>query len=170
MSGQRRETRRVVLVPVDEDQVRRLGEHHQPLPGPLTVVVANRALCRTFEVDPGSEEAELAALQVASVMALARTGRRFVLSARLPAAMISEPTGGADAANGAALIDRLEPTRVEAFFTDDDRVEAAAAARAAAGLGIDEAWELAAVQELLGEPLLWHDVSELADWVLRRVI
>jgi len=168
MSDQRRETRQIVFVPVDEAQVRRLSEQHQPLPGPLPVIVANHALCRTFEVAPASEEAELAALQVASVSALARTGRRLVLSAQVPAATIGEPAAGADAANGAATLSRLEPNQVEAFFTDDDRVETTAAARAAAGLGIDEAWGAAAVQELLGEPLLWHDVSELAGWVSQR--
>ncbi|RLP11707.1 hypothetical protein [Propionibacterium australiense] len=167
MTDERHGARQIVLVPVDEAQARRLGVEHQVLSGPLAVFVANQALCRTFELLPGGEEAELAALQVASVSALARTGRRLVLAAQLPVAMIGEAIDEAEVANGAASLARLAPDRVQAFFADDDRVDATVAAQSASGLGVDEAWGLTAVQELLAEPLLWHDISELADWLSR---
>ena len=154
--------RRVVLVPVDGSWARLLAVKHRPLQGPLPVFIANRALCRTFGVEPGSEEAELAALQVASVAALSSGGRRIVLSARLPDTLLGGPLGATEAANGAASLERLAPRQVEAFFTDDDRVDVTAAARAAAGLDVDGAWGRDAVQELLGEPLLWHDIGALA--------
>ncbi|WP_316668524.1 DUF6912 family protein [uncultured Propionibacterium sp.] len=168
MSDRRREARRIVLVPVDESRARRLAVRHQPLPGPVPVFVADQALCRTFGVEPDSEEAELATLQVASVSALSLTGRRLVLSAQLPASLLGRPVDDAETANGAASLGQLAPRQVEAFFADDDRVDAGPAAAAAAGLGIDEAWGRAAVQDLLGEPLLWHDISELADWIDRH--
>lgn len=165
MKDTNREQRRVVLVPVSAAQARRLGVQRQPLTGPLPVVTANAALCRTFGVEPGSEESDLAALQVASVRALSATGRRLVLAAQLPGSLLGGPAEQAEAANGAATVEQLEPGQVEAFFTDDDRVDVAAAARDAAGLGVDDAWERPAVQELLGEPLLWHGVGELAEWL-----
>jgi len=118
-------------------------------------------LADTFGVEPG-EEAELAALQMADVAGLmAGNLERLVVVAEVPSSRVVILQE--DAANGAVLVSYLLMDECRAFFTGEFD---AATAQAAAGLEIDDAWELPAVQKLLADhPLDWHDISELDAWL-----
>lgn len=152
--------RPVVLVPVTGPQATRLHDDGR-LNGPLRGFTADALLCATFDLESGSEEAEFAAFQVASVAALVGPGPRLVLVARPRTAV---PAGDDDAQNGAVDLGELALREVEAYFVDDQDLGAVAdLSRQLTGRGIDESWELPAVQALLAEhPLAWHDASELA--------
>jgi len=119
------------------------------------------ALAETFGVEPG-EDAEMAALQMADVAGLtAGNPERLVVVAEVPAARVVAVDD--DGADGAVMASNLSGEECRAFFTGDCD---AATAQAAAGLEIDDAWELPAVQKLLADyPLEWHDISELDAWL-----
>lgn len=125
---------------------------------------ANAELAATFGVETG-EETEAAALQMSDVAGLAAGhAARLVIVADVPASSV---TASADEpGNGAVEHTASHPVYVQdcrAFFTG--RCDAATAA-AARGLSLDEAWELPGVQAMLADqPLAWHDISELADWI-----
>ncbi|RMB60052.1 hypothetical protein EAX62_10115 [Tessaracoccus antarcticus] len=55
----------------------------------------------------------------------------------------------------------MPPAAMTCWFGDADDVDVTSAAAAAKGLGIDIAWEMDEVQQLLhGHDLLWNDVEE----------
>ncbi len=153
--------RPVVLVPVTPPQARRLRSDGR-LVGPLQGFTADAQLCATFDLESGSEEAEFAAFQVASVAALLSGDSRLVLAAR---PRTTRPSGCSDGANGAVELGELGLRDIDAYFSDDDCRDAVGEiSRLVAGMGLDEAWELPSVQALLADhPLSWHDVSELSD-------
>lgn len=128
--------------------------------GVVQCFLANARLRETFDLGADAEadeEAERAALVVASLWALCQDQERFVLTAEVSASQLCE---GAEAGNGGASLTGLRREQVTAFFADDPSVDASAAARAAAGLDLDAAWDLPEVAELLGQDLLWHDIGE----------
>lgn len=104
------------------------------------------------------EDAEYAALVLASVAALARYGRRLVLVAEVDPALVSQ---GRDPDNGACVVSSVPVGAITCWFSEDDRVDPSAAAAACHGLDIDTAWGFDEVQELLsGADLMWNDVEE----------
>lgn len=149
----------LVCVPVSRAQVR-LVASGRDLPGPLPVFTVTPELLATFDLDAGdAEEAEYAALLLASVYALAAHGERLVLTAQVDAAELAP---GFEEANGGRLLRQLRAAAVEAWFCDDDVAPVAAAATAAAGLALDAAWDAPPVADLVADhDLLWHSVVEL---------
>lgn len=105
-----------------------------------------------------TEDAEYAAMVIASVAALAAHGKRLVLVADVPASLVS---AGTDPANGEVLVSRVPAAAVTCWFSEADDVDDADAAAAASGLHVDIAWDFPQVQELLQHnDLLWNDVEE----------
>ena len=104
------------------------------------------------------EDAEYAALMIASVAALTRFGERLVLVAEVNDSLIMN---GDDLENGACILTRVAPEAMTCWFSEAPGVDASAAAVAVRGLDIDTAWGFDEVQELLRESdLLWNDVEE----------
>ncbi len=105
-----------------------------------------------------SEDAEYAALVLASVAGLAANGERLIVVADVPADLVQP---GEDSPNGEILLTRLPTTAITAWFADEPGIDIAAAAAACHGMSIDEAWEQPAVQALLRDhDLLHNDVVE----------
>ena len=148
----------LVFVPVTEAERRQLKEGQQL--GPRPAFTVTEELCAALGYGPGErEDAEYATMVIASVAGLARLGARLVIVAEVDASALGQV---ADADNGERELKRLRPGEVTAFFTEDAGTDTAAAALAARGLGIDEAWELGEVQALLSDAdLLWHGAEEL---------
>lgn len=145
----------LVFVPIASEDLGRLiaGE---AVPGPLPAYAPSREVGAAlgFPSDWG-EETERACLLFASVAALAAHGRRLVAVADVVRA-----TPGADADSGEVSIPALRPESISAFFSDGPDAPTAAAA-VANGLGLDEAWDLPEVAELVSEhDLLWFGASE----------
>ena len=113
------------------------------------------ALAETFDLTD-LEEVERAALLVASLAALLRTGERLVAS--VEAAFDVDQ----DSHLGLAHIAGLTMGDVSAYFIDgpDAGSAIAAAVAASAGLDLDTAWELPEVQALLEHDLWWHGATE----------
>jgi hypothetical protein len=120
---------------------------------------ATRELRATFDLgDDADEEAEHAALLVASVAALSQFGARRVLMVEVDPTQIAP---GDDLANGEVTISRLGDEQIGAWFAEAPEVDSSAAAQAAAGLSVDQAWDLPEVVDLLAShDMLWHDVTE----------
>lgn len=115
-------------------------------------------LKETFDLQSNAtDEADRAALVVASVAALSRWGHRRVVTALVRPDQISP---GSDEAHGEVVVADLAASQVLAWFADAGEVDDRDAARAAAGLGIDEAWSRPEVASLLTHELLWHDAAE----------
>ncbi len=98
------------------------------------------------------EEAEYAVLVRASVWGLARYGERLVVVAEVPDDRVF-PADDDDVEldNGAVRLGALPAGRSSSWFGDEARRRAtsSAAARAASGSGIDEAWDKPEVQALI---------------------
>ena len=145
----------VVMVPVSADALARLSAG-QPVAGPLRAYAASSLLLQTFDLSEAeTEQAERTALQVASLDALVKHGRRLVVVTRAPY------TADPDGYLGQGTVTQV--TRIEAVFAD--AAEAGAAVRLAyqqaAGKPLDEAWDLAAVRSLLVDhDLLWCGAEE----------
>lgn len=125
---------------------------------PVPAITPNEVLFESLGYTPDmTEEAEYAALVLASVWSLARHGERFVVTAEVRQDQVA---AGEEADNGGVRVTGLERRQLVAWF--DDQVEgiAAAAAAAVAGLGIDEAWADDRVTALLEHELLWHTIEE----------
>ncbi|RRD06981.1 hypothetical protein EII34_00310 [Arachnia propionica] len=104
------------------------------------------------------EDAEYAALVLASVAALARHGERLVLVADVAPALVSQ---GRDLDNGGCVLSEVPQRSLTCWFSEAPGVDWTAAAVAAKGLDIDTAWGFDEVQELLASSdLLWNDVEE----------
>ena len=105
-----------------------------------------------------SEDAEYAALVLASVAGLSAHGERLIVVADVDDTLIS---AGEDPTNGQIVLAEVPHRSVTAWFADEPGVDIADAAAIAKGLAIDEAWDLPQVQELLrNHDLLWNDVVE----------
>lgn len=104
------------------------------------------------------EDAEYAAMVIASVAALSKYGRRLVLVAEVPAAQVRP---GTDPGNGQVEVREVPPAAITCWFSEAEGVDFADAAAAAAGLDVDTAWDFPQVQELLhANDMLWNDVEE----------
>ena len=130
------------------------------LSGPRPAHAVTAGLRAAF--DPVDEEdAEHIALLVASVASLARSGRRLVAVAEATCRV--DPDGDPDF--GDVVVSDLPWTTVQSLFGDEpDLPGLPAAASAAAGLPLSEAWEQPAVTALLEQAdLLWHGAGEWHD-------
>ncbi|MDO5065963.1 MAG: hypothetical protein Q4D96_01620 [Propionibacteriaceae bacterium] len=104
------------------------------------------------------EDAEYAALILASVAALATHGERLVLVADVAPALVSQ---GRDLDNGECVLSEVPMRSLTCWFSEAPEADWTAAAAAAKGLDIDTAWGFDEVQELLSSSdLLWNDVEE----------
>ena len=102
-----------------------------------------------------AEEAESAALVLASIAGLTEYGERCVVVAEVDPTLV-EP--GEGSLNGECLLTRCPHTAMTAWFVDAPGVRTPMVRK---GASIDEAWDMPEVQELLAEhDLLWNDVSE----------
>lgn len=105
-----------------------------------------------------TEDAEYAALVLASVAGLAQFGERTVIVAEVDPGLVAP---GEDSANGECLLLSCPTSAMTSWFCDAPGVNLDAAATAAKRRTIDEAWELPEVQGFLGcHDLLWNDVAE----------
>lgn len=158
----------LVMVPVDVDQATSLWQGTEP--EGVQGFTANARLRETVGIDDAQhqksqgEDAEYACLVLASIWGLATHGRRLVLAAELPGALLAE---GEEADNGGVLVTRLPRRAVTSFFTDQHSEGADSlvqrAREACRGMDLDAAWETEQVQALVqGSDLLWHSADELA--------
>lgn len=146
----------LVCIPADRNDPQSL------FAGPVAAITANQALCETFDYDAeAGEEAEYAALVLASVWSLTRHGERFVVTAEVDPSQI---VVGEEADNGGVTLTGLRRAQLVAWFDDqpDDQINGIveAAASAVQGQGIDEAWDHEEVTALLQHELLWHAIEE----------
>jgi hypothetical protein len=115
-------------------------------------------LCETFSLTPADdEEAERTALLLAGLSSLMTTGRRLVLVVESRA---TDEGGGLGECSLASVAWR----DVSAIFADaPDAAQAVRdAASATAGLDLDAAWDVTAVQALLSEhDPLWFGPEEI---------
>jgi hypothetical protein len=127
------------------------------LPGRLRAHAVTAGLEAAFEPED-AEEAEHIALLVASITALAATGRRLV--AVVDGSFGPDPDGDPDF--GEVQVGDLPYARVQSLFADEPDVTALpAAATAAAGKPLSLAWDEPAVTALLEQAdLLWHGAGE----------
>ena len=125
--------------------------------GPLKAYAATPGLVAAFEASD-DEEAEHLALLVASVAALAASGVRQVAVLEGEA----EPMIDDDVDFGAVVTGDLPFHAIQSLFADEpDAPGLAEAARAATGLGLQDAWNHPSVTVLLEEgDLLWHGAGE----------
>ncbi len=129
------------------------------LAGPRPGHAVTDGLRAAFEPSD-EEEAEHVALLVASVASLAASGRRLVAVAEGAAR-----AAGGDPDFGDVVVPDLPWTAVQSLFVDEPEVGGLpAAARAAAGLPLSQAWDQPAVTALLEQAdLLWHGAAEWRD-------
>lgn len=149
----------LVCVPVGDDQIEAI-KSNGTVSGPSQVFTATPELLDGFGLTPADdEEADYAVLLLAGLWSLREHGRRFVLTAMVDASRLRP---GEETANGGRVVDGLQASTVEAYFTDDDPAVAAAAANAIAGCDLDTAWDTPEVVALHADhDLLWHSVVEL---------
>lgn len=108
--------------------------------------------------ESAAEDAEYAALILASVAGLAAHGSRIVVVAEVDVAFLAE---GDDPGNGQVSLTGLPLPAITAWFEDEPGTDVTDAAAISSGLTIDQVWETAEVQELLtNHDLLWNDVVE----------
>ena len=108
---------------------------------------------------PGQQEdAEYAALVLASVAALAAYGERLVLVAEVEASLVRS---GDNPANGDCLVAQVAPEAMTCWFSEAPASTFPPPQQPAQGLDVDTAWGFEEVQGLLHESdLLWNDVEE----------
>lgn len=127
------------------------------LSGPLKAYAVTPGLSAAFEPSD-DEEAEHLALLVASVAALTASGARQVAVLEAEA----EPITDRDVDFGAVVTGDLRFDAIGSLFADEPEAPGlAAAATAALGLSLQDAWDHPAVTVLLEEgDLLWHGPGE----------
>lgn len=151
----------LVFVPTSTEQAQQLWQGTPPA-APIRAFSTTPALLAALDYTAEmAEDAEYAAMVLASVDGLCRHGERVVLVAEVPEGDVAENPDELD--NGGVLLAGLSKAAVQSFFTDDPATELADARAAARDLTIDQVWETEQVQALLAQSdLLWHSVEELA--------
>lgn len=149
--------RQLVFIPIRRDELDAITgstvlEHR-------TAHAVTRELLEALEYGSDqTEDAEYAAMVIASVAALAQHGERLVLVAEVPASQVGP---GTDVGNGQVVVAEVPAASITCWFSEADGVDVADAAAAASGLDVDTAWDFPQVQELLhGNDMLWNDVAE----------
>ena len=152
-----RVTRELVFIPIARDELAAIEGTPQLTDRPAHRVTPELLAALGYTIGQ-EEEAEYAALTLASVSALARFGERLVLVAEIPGSSV---VAGDDPDNGACIVTRVDRESMTCWFSEAPGVDASAAAIAVRGLDIDTAWGFDEVQDLLRESdLLWNDVEE----------
>jgi hypothetical protein len=123
---------------------------------------ATPSLRRELAVAENDEEGDFAALNAAGVAALdgLAESRRVVLAADVAADQVADGHGG----SGEVQVDRLTWPQVQSLFADEEAAGPAvvAAARAATGVPLGQAYDLPAVVALTDtHDLLWFAPAEL---------
>lgn len=147
-------TRQLVFIPCSRDELAMLSGELPCTQRRAYTVTPD--LLHELEYTPDmAEDAEYAALVLASVAGLVSHGERFVIVAEVDPVLI-EP--GEDSANGECLLTSCPEQAMTAWFEDAPGVQLP---RLPEGSSIDDAWEIDEVQALLAEhDLLWNDVVE----------
>lgn len=148
--------RRLVFIPIRADELNAI-DGVTDLSGRAAHTVTPELLEELGYAPDDVEDAEYAAMVLASVAALARYGSRTVLVADVPADQVHE---GPDPDNGGCLVGDVPSSAITCWFSEAPDVTAEDAAAAANGLDIDLAWGLDQVQDLLQHDLLWNDAAE----------
>ncbi len=153
--------RTLVFVPASRAEARELVT--TPFSQPRQAFAVTAELLAALGYGPDQQEdAEYAALVLASVWGLAQWGERCVVVAELPEADVDRSEQH-ESGNGGVRSAMLSADNVVSVFTDEADVDLTAAAAASKGLDIDAAWEMPQVQDLVTEhDLLWHAADELA--------
>ncbi len=150
-------TKELVFIPIARDELAAIDGSVQ-LTGRAAHRVTPELLAALGYTAGQEEDAEYAALVLASVAALTRFGERLVLVAEVDDSLLA---GGEDPENGACVLTRVSPEAMTCWFSEAPGVDPSAAAVAVRGLDIDTAWGFDEVQDLLRESdLLWNDVEE----------
>ena len=157
--------RQLIFLPVSRDDAATLARGAEFDP-PRAAFAVTDALLAALGYEPANdEEAEYAALVLASVWSLARFGERLVVVAEVPAdRVLAAGEDDVELENGAVVVNGLPPGSVIAWFSDGPEAGAdvAEAVRVASGSGIDEAWDRPEVQAVItGHEMLWHAADEL---------
>lgn len=149
--------RQLVFVPIAEPELAVLAG--APLGTDRVAYTVTPELLEELGYGAGeAEDAEYAALVLASVAGLAAFGVRLVVVAEVDPAVMR---GGDDPSNGQIVLAELPAKAITAWFADEPGTDVADAAAICKGLTIDQSWDLPAVQELLNtHDLLWNDVVE----------
>jgi len=149
--------RQLVFVPIAEDEMGVLGGDSLEMPR-RAYTVTGELLEELGYDEAASEDAEYAALVLASVAGLAEHGIRLVVVAEVEGSLIA---AGDDPGNGQVLLGELPAAAITAWFADEPGTDTADAAAISRGLTIDQVWETEQVQALLNDhDLLWNDVVE----------
>lgn len=149
--------RQLVFIPIAADELSVLAGE-PPMGARPAYTVTPELLTELEYTEAESEDAEYAALVLASVAGLAAHGVRLVVVAEVDPSLIRPSE---DPGNGEVWLTACPPTAMTAWFAEEPGVEYADAAAMAQGLTIDQAWDLPQIQELLREhELLWNDVVE----------
>lgn len=145
-------------MPVSRAQLDELSDSGS-LNGAVQAFVANGPLKDTFGIGyykESQEEAELAALQVAGVWALAKYGERLIAVIDASKAKLSE---GSEAENGGVTVSNISAKAVVSWFSDDQEAPRSLLEEMA-GLELDDAWQ-AAQEFMSSHDLAWHTLSEI---------
>lgn len=130
------------------------------LPGPLLGFAVTPALLDTFGLPGDAEEdAEFAALLIASIVSLTKWGERLVVTAEVS---LGAGEVAADLqANGGVCVAHVPLTSMVSWFSDVDPAVASEAAGEVADQDLESAWANPAVSALLADhDLAWHSPSE----------
>lgn len=147
--------RQLVFLPIAAEELSLLADGARER---VAYTVTDELLAELGYRPEDAEDAEYAALVLASVAALSAYGRRLVIVAQVDPALVSR---GEDPANGQVWVASCPSSAMTAWFSEEPGVDVADAAAIARGLTIDQAWEQPQVQELLSShDLLWNDVVE----------
>lgn len=149
--------RQLVFIPVGPDELGVLVGR-PPIYDRTGYTVTPELLAELEYGEDQVEDAEHAAMVLASVAGLAAHGERLVVVADVDA---SDVGPGVDRANGQVIVARCPPSAMTAWFAEEPGVDVTEAAAIAKGMTIDQAWAQPQVQELLeNHDLLWNDKVE----------
>jgi hypothetical protein len=149
--------RRLVFIPIAPDEMGALAGRSE-LVDRTAYSVTPELLEELGYGAEETEDAEYAALILASVAGLAAHGTRLIVVAEVDPASV-EP--GDDPTNGQVRLRSCPASAITAWFADEPGVDVADAAAISKGMTIDQAWDQPAVQDLLhNHDLLWNDVVE----------
>lgn len=149
--------RHLVFIPIAEDELGVLAGD-PPVVERSAYTVTPELLAELGYLEAESEDAEYAALILASLAGLTTHGVRLVVVAEVTEDLIGPAE---DPANGEVRLSSCPVSSMTAWFCEEEGVDYADAAAIARGLTIDQAWDLPEVQALLqSHELLWNDRVE----------
>ncbi|MFD0866230.1 DUF6912 family protein [Tessaracoccus lubricantis] len=149
--------RQLVFIPIASDELDMLVGG-VAVDGRAAYTVTPELMAELEYDEDETEDAEHAAMVLASVAGLAAHGERVVVVAEVDPSLVRP---GEDPANGQVQLTQCPPSAMIAWFAEEPGVDVADAAAIAKGMTIDQAWAQPQVQELLeNHDLLWNDKVE----------